>query len=317
MKGKKILITGVAGNYARPVAEALAVDNEVYGLSIFNEGEQKARAELEAKGIKCFAWDMNSEPVPSDVPAAEITHVLHTAMLRETDDYDAAIDVNSYVVAKLMTQFKHVESFCFVSSHGLYKRQPNWEKPDWRYRYKETDAIGGGLKFIPAYQVSKIAAEAVVRALCKLYNMPVIITRPNVVYGNYSWGGSPILFLRKMMAGEPVEAPLNGDLYSMPIHGDDVAAMQPALFAAAKVPAEIVNLAGDEEVSDVEYLTWISEITGVPVTFKKNDDYFRDMFCTDNTKRRQIAGDAKVGWKEGIRKSITAHFPDLALREND
>lgn len=315
MKGKKILITGVTGNYGQPVAEALAADNEVYGLSIFNEGEQKARERLEGLGVKCFAWDMATDEIPAGIPIGDITHILHTAMLRETDNYDAAIDVNSFAVAKLMTQFRHAESFCFVSSHGLYKRQPNWENPDWRHRYKETDAIGGGLKFIPAYQVSKIAAEAVVRSLCKLYNMPVIITRPNVVYGNYSWGGSPILFLNKMMRGEPIEAPLTGDLHSMPIHGDDVAAMQPGLFDAASVPANIVNLAGDEEVSDVEYLAWMSEITGIPVEFKKNDEYFRDMFCTDNTKRRLMVGDAKVGWKEGIRKAIRAHFPDLELKE--
>jgi hypothetical protein len=118
-----------------------------------------------------------------------------------------------------------------------------------------------------------------------------------------------------MMAGEPIEAPLEGTLFSNPIHGDDVAAMQPALFDAAAVPAQVVNLAGDEEISDPEYLGWMSEITGYPVSFDRNDTYYRDMFCTDNSKRRSIAGDCKVGWKQGIRMAIKAHFPDMPLKE--
>ncbi len=303
LSGKKVLITGATGLIARPIAELLSSRNQVWALSIFNEAEAPGRAALEAHGVHCLPWDMAQQPIPEEIPA-DITHVLHTAMLRETDSYDAAIDVNGLAVARIMHRFRTAEAFFFVSSTAIYKHLAA------DHRHKETDPLGGGLVFIPAYQVSKIAAEAVVRSLAALYQLPTVIVRPGVCYGSGSWGGVPIMFLKKMMAGELIEQPPEGQCFSMPIDVADIARMTPALLGAAAVPSTILNLAGDDAVTDQEYLGYISEITGVPLRFKRGS-YYRDMYLCDNSRRVAIAGTCHVGWRDGIRRAIDAHFPGL------
>lgn len=306
ISGKRVLITGVTGLIARPIALLLAADNEVWGLSLFNESEQAARQELEAAGVKCVPWNMATEPFPDQVPM-DVTHVLHTAMLRETESYDAAMDVNGVACARLMERYRKAEAFFFISSTAIYKHL----EPD--HRHKESDPLGGGVIFIPAYQVSKIAAEAVVRSLSVLYDLPTVIIRPGICYGPGSWGGVPILFLKKMLANEPIELPPSGNTYCMPIHVDDIARFAPRLFEAASVPARIVNMAGDDAVSDVEYIDYIAEITGTPVSYLRGD-YYRDNYLTDNSRRESLVGKCRIGWKEGITATIAAHFPDMALK---
>ena len=121
------------------------------------------------------------------------------------------------------------------------------------------------------------------------------------------------LFLKKMMAGEPIELPPAGNTFGMPIHVHDIARFAPALFNSAAVPANLVNMSGDEIVSDVEYISYISELTGVPLKFERGA-YYRDNYATDNSKREAIAGKCAIGWKDGIAATIAAHFPDLSLR---
>ena len=306
ISGKKILITGVTGLIARPIALAMAMDNEVWGLSLFGESEAVAQAELETAGVRCIAWNMATDPFPADVPA-DITHVLHTAMLRETESYDAAVEVNGIACARLMERFCDAEAFFFISSTAIYKHL------DPQHHHKETDPLGGGLIFIPAYQVSKIAAEAVVRSLAQLYDLPTVIIRPGICYGPGSWGGVPVLFLNKMLKGEPIELPPEGNTYCMPIHVDDIARFAPAMFESASVPATIINMAGDEAVKDTDYIDYISEITGISVEYLRGE-YYRDNYLTDNSRRENIAGKCEIHWKQGIADTIRAHFPDMALK---
>ena len=56
--GKKILITGPAGQIAFPMAEELAADNEVWGLARFSDPATRAR--VEAVGVRAVASDLAS-----------------------------------------------------------------------------------------------------------------------------------------------------------------------------------------------------------------------------------------------------------------
>jgi len=51
MRGAKILITGPTGQVASPIAQALAADNEVWGIARFTNAA--ARVDLEKAGIRC------------------------------------------------------------------------------------------------------------------------------------------------------------------------------------------------------------------------------------------------------------------------
>src|SRR5689334_2186473 len=99
LRGRKILITGATGQTFRPVAQALAADNEVWCLGRF--GDADAEAALKGAGITTHRWDMGVEGLeglPDD-----FTHVLHAATLRGTDDPDQVISVNAVGTGMLMT----------------------------------------------------------------------------------------------------------------------------------------------------------------------------------------------------------------------
>jgi nucleoside-diphosphate-sugar epimerase len=51
MRGSKILITGPTGQVAKPIAKALAADNEVWGIARFTDAG--AREGLEKSGVRC------------------------------------------------------------------------------------------------------------------------------------------------------------------------------------------------------------------------------------------------------------------------
>jgi nucleoside-diphosphate-sugar epimerase len=158
--------------------------------------------------------------------------------------------------------------------------------------------------------IGKIASEGVVRALARLYDLPTTIVRPNVVYGPYGWGGVPIMFLKRMIAGEAIEAPLDGENWMNLIHTDDIARFVPGFWAAASTPATIVNLGGDETLSMPQVLGYVSEITGVPVNFVRSDTT-RATLISDNTKRLGLVGKCQVDWRDGVRQVVEAHLPGL------
>ena len=56
LKGKKIVVTGVTGQIAFPMAEYLARDNEVYGVARFTA--EGSRERVEAAGIRPVVSDL-------------------------------------------------------------------------------------------------------------------------------------------------------------------------------------------------------------------------------------------------------------------
>jgi nucleoside-diphosphate-sugar epimerase len=63
IQSKKILVTGATGQVARPIAESLAKHNEVWCIARFSEPALKAQ--VEALGIKTWAWTLTGSQVTS------------------------------------------------------------------------------------------------------------------------------------------------------------------------------------------------------------------------------------------------------------
>jgi len=100
---------------------------------------------------------------------------------------------------------------------------------------------------MPTYSLAKIAAEVVARTGARQFNLPTVITRLNVPYGdNGGWMG---WHLEAMIAGYPIQLHSDRPNLFNPIHEDDIIARLPALLGAASVPATILNWGGDEQVS--------------------------------------------------------------------
>ena len=97
LQGRTIVVTGVTGQVARPLAVALARNNEVYGAARFTD--PAARQALEAAGVHCVPVDLASGDV-AGLPA-DADYVLHFAVAK-TNDWETDLAANSGGLAYLM-----------------------------------------------------------------------------------------------------------------------------------------------------------------------------------------------------------------------
>ena len=88
LTGAKILITGITGQIAFPLAQFLAEDNDVWGLARF--GDAGSRQQVEAIGVTPVQCDLAAGDL-SGVPD-DFTHVLHLAAFQGPgNDFDVAL----------------------------------------------------------------------------------------------------------------------------------------------------------------------------------------------------------------------------------
>ena len=92
LEGKRILITGPAGQIAFPLAARLAQDNEVWGIARFSDAAQRKRCD--DAGIQTRAVDL-ADPDWGDLPE-HVDHLLHLAAVIEPGlDFDRSIRINA------------------------------------------------------------------------------------------------------------------------------------------------------------------------------------------------------------------------------
>lgn len=306
MEGKKILVTGGTGQVARPVAEALAQRNEVWCLGRFGApGVQRALADC---GIVTRHWDMSDmSPTALDGVPTDFTHVLHSAVRRGEDgDFDAAVETNAVATGRLMAHCQRAEAFLYVSTGAVYARQ------SLDHAYREGDPLDGVADWLPPYPVAKIATEGAARAFAQVLGVPTTIARLNIAYGPGGYGGVPMLYFRRMLAGEPIAVPIEGQNWCSPLYTDDLVRQVPLLWGVADRRATVVNWGGDERVGITDCVRHLERLTGVAPRLVPSE-VTRETYAFDPTLRRELIGDCTVDWREGIRRTLAAHHPDRLL----
>jgi len=295
LENARVLVTGATGQVALPVALALAKDNDVVGVARFKDAGK--REQLEAAGVRCVVVDLargDLDGVPADVD-----YVRNFAVVK-SNRWDVDIAGNAEAAGILMAHCTSARAFLHCSSTGVYEAADGSPQ-------RETDPLGDNHRvMMPTYSISKIAAEAVVRTTCRIFDVPTTIARLNVPYGNN--GGWPAFHLALIRAGQAVPVRPNGPSRYNPIHEDDIIATLPALLAAATVPATIVNWGGDEAVSIEEWCEYLGELVGRPVQFAVTDQTIGGI-PTDNARRQELAGATRVSWKDGMRRMVAAQTP--------
>ena len=121
LEGRKILITGPAGQIAFPMARALARRNEVWGIARFSD--PASRKEVEEAGIRTLAIDLG-RPDFAELPR-DFTHLLHLAAAIQGDDYDGAIRTNAEGTGLLLSHCRGVEAALVMSTVSVYKPHPD------------------------------------------------------------------------------------------------------------------------------------------------------------------------------------------------
>jgi UDP-glucuronate 4-epimerase len=298
LSGRKIVITGVTGQVARPLAVALARDNEVFGAARFTDAS--ARAALEASGVRCVPVDLASGDVAGLPTDADF--VLHFAVAK-TNNWENDLAANSGGLAYLMEHHQNATAFLHCSTTGVYK-------PEGHRRFDEDGPLGdnhGVWPFLRTYSICKIAAEGTARWAASRFALPTTIARLSVPYGD--GGGWPAIQLHMMLSGNPVPVHVDAPSVYHPIHQDDIAAMVPRLLGAASVPATTVNWGGSEAVSIEEWCGYLAGLTGIEARFEPTEHTI-DSVQIDTTRMHELIGPTTVPWREGMRRMAQALHPD-------
>jgi nucleoside-diphosphate-sugar epimerase len=298
LTGKRIVVTGVTGQVARPLALALARENEVFGAARF--ADQTARETLELAGVHCIPVDL----VTGDVTGlpADADYVLHFAVAK-SNDWEKDLRANSGGLAYLMEHHQSASGFLHCSSTAVYK-------PEGHRVFDEDGPLGdnhGVWPFLRTYSICKIAAESTARWGADRFGLPTTIARLSVPYGDT--GGWPAIHLHMMLAGNKVPVHVDAPSVYHPLHADDIEAMVPRLLAAASVPATTVNWGGSEAVSIEEWCTYLADLVGIEPRFEPTAQTI-DSVQIDTTRMHELVGRTAVPWRDGMRRMAIALHPD-------
>ena len=299
LTGQWIVVVGATGRVAKPLALALAADNEVIGAARFTD--PAARAELEAAGIECRTVDLYRGDLDELPTAADGIDVVLNLAVAQSGRWPTDLRINAESAGEVMARVRPGR-FLHCSTTGVYA--PKGHEP-----MAETDALGDNhAVMMPTYSISKIAAETVVRTVARIHDVPTTIARLNVPYGD--GGGWPGFHLLMMQAGQSIPVHLDGPTEYTPIHDVDIARTLPYLLEAASTPATTVNWAGSERVSVEEWCAYMGELTGIEPTFERTDRCLESVVA-DATLLESLAGPSTIDWRTGFRRMVETSFPDL------
>src|SRR5947199_360209 len=116
LSSEKILVTGVNGMVAFPLAAHLARDNEVWGAARFSDPQSRRRAD--AAGIGTHAVDLAQGP--GELPDA-FAYVLNLAYFRgDQSAFEAAFRVNAEGTGLLLAHCRKAKAALVMSSQAVY-----------------------------------------------------------------------------------------------------------------------------------------------------------------------------------------------------
>ncbi|MHB8682226.1 MAG: NAD-dependent epimerase/dehydratase family protein [Acidimicrobiales bacterium] len=300
IEGKRILVTGVTGQVAGPLARNLvAAGNTVFGASRFRD--DAARQAVAAAGIVPVAIDL--EKAELDEIPADLDYVVHMAVSKHRD-FPRALAANAEGTAFLVERVAGCRAFLHCSTAGVYA--PNGIVP-----HLETDPLGDNhrdMGFLPTYSISKIAAESAAHYASRRFGVPSVVARLDVPYGpTHGW---PQLMVELAQAGIPTAVHPEGPNLHNLLHDDDMASSLPYLFAQADVPPPVFNWANPEQVSVEEWTAELTRLTGVEIPLEVTTACVPPN-PVDPSKLLGLGWRPAVGWKDGFRRLAQTSFPDL------
>ena len=299
LENQRILVTGATGQVARPIAQILNSNNEVWAAARFSDAE--AKAELEAQGIQTVKFTMGEEDL-SHMP--DVDYVIHCGVNAFPKTPDAGLTENAEGTGFLMKRYRDAKAFFHMSSDSVYR-----DNPDPEAVIDESSTLGGYSAYSPNYAMSKLATEGVVRYQARDLQLPAVIARLDVAYGLCGHGGVPSVLYQMMQGGMPYTRKSNGESFCCPIYETDIVEQVQGLLAHASVPALTVNLGGDEVVTVEEMIRYIESLTGLTMKIETGELASWQMKVVDPTLRRQLAGPCKVKWQDGLRTILEQRFP--------
>jgi UDP-glucuronate 4-epimerase len=304
LRGKRIVVIGATGQVGTPVAKALAADNEVIGAARF--ADPAVRSSLEAAGVTCARVDLRAGDL-AELPRDGVDVVLNFAVSK-SGKWPVDLRITAESPGDVMAWCRP-ERFLHCSTTGVYA-------PVGHELITEKGALcDNHAAILPTYSISKVAAEAVVRFAARQFEVPAVIARLGVPYGDN--GGWPLFHLLMLRAGAPVDVHTDAPSVYRPIHEDDIVRSLPALLGAADTAPPTFNWGGPQAVSIEEWCAYLGEITATDVQLNATDQTIEsvnvDTSALDELLTQAGLDADFVDWREGMRRMVAAHDPTLLV----
>ena len=119
LKGEKILITGVTGKIAFPIARKLAAENEVWGVARLRTTGDRER--LENAGIRAVALDFSGGDL-SALPD-DFSYVFHAAVDTGQGKWRDCVQTNAQHSGDLLYHCRNAKGFVYCSTGSIYGYQ--------------------------------------------------------------------------------------------------------------------------------------------------------------------------------------------------
>ena len=299
LDGEKILITGVTGKIAFPIARALAGRNEVWGAARLTKPDDRDR--LAAVGVTPVALDVSTADF-SSLPD-DFTYVFHAAVDPGEGDWRRCVHTNAHASGDLLYHCREAKGFVYCSTGSTYGYQG--QRP-------LTEADPPGVPLRANYSFSKVAGEAVCTWVAEHFEIPLTIIRICSTYGPQ--GGTPAERLDLMLQGKPIVLHPDTPNNYNPIYEDDYVELGIRSMEVAQRPPLVVNWAGSETISVEEYCAYMGELVGVEPVFEYTFEAHTPLW-PDVTTMHEVLGRTTTPWRDGFRRMVKARHPELALSD--
>jgi nucleoside-diphosphate-sugar epimerase len=299
LEGEKVLVTGVTGKIAFPIARTLAARNDVWGVARLQKPGDRERltdAGIQAVRLDISAGDFSSLP-------DDFTYVFHAAVDTGHGDWQRCVRTNAHNSGELLYHCRKAKGFVYCSTGSIYGYQG--QRP-------LTESDGPGVPLRANYSFSKAAGEAVCAWVAEHFAIPLTIIRICSTYGPL--GGAPADRLDMMLSGKPIRLHPDNPNNNNPIYEDDYVELGIRAMEVARTPPIVVNWAGSETVSVEDYCAYMGELVGVEPIFEYTPEAHTPLW-TDVTAMHEVLGRTKIHWREGFRRMIKARHRELILSD--
>ena len=160
------------------------------------------------------------------------------------------------------------------------------------------------------YSATKAAAEFLVRSYYHSFNLPVIITRGNNVYGPRQFPEKLIpRFISNLLIGKMCPIHGEGKTRRNFIYVDDVSRAVDTILRKGEIN-EIYNIGSDDEYSVMDVLKTLIEEIGIKSPIEEVSEFVEDRafndfrYCVDSSKLEKLGWEKTISFKEGMNRTI-------------
>ena len=262
------------------------------------------------KNFKFVKGDICSPDLVSYVMTEEkIDTVIHFAAQTHVDNsfgnsfnFTQSNIYGTHVMLESAKCHKGIKRFIHVSTDEVYGEGESFEAEEMKEEHI--------FEPINPYAATKAASEFLVKSYHRSFKLPCIITRGTNVYGPHQFPQKLIpKFINQLLRGPQVTLHGDGSNTRNFLYVEDVARAFEVILHKAQ-PGQILNIGGDNEVSNLNVAKKLIKILGLEdkedelITFVP-DRKFNDLrYIINSSKLYQLGSREEMDWEEGLHTTV-------------